>query len=94
MTLGDTAGIFNSCASHDARLLGDIGRPITNSSTFLLGNIGVKNTLHQSSQFTNSPSFYLLLYIIRYNLTHKHLACANKQTSGQFNLPHDIETKN
>jgi len=27
MTLGDTAGIFNSCASHDARLLGDIGRP-------------------------------------------------------------------
>jgi len=27
MTLGDTAGIFSSCASHDARLLGDIGRP-------------------------------------------------------------------
>jgi len=27
ITLGDTAGIFNSCASHDALLLGDIGRP-------------------------------------------------------------------
>jgi len=27
ITLGDTTGIFNSCASHDALLLGDIGRP-------------------------------------------------------------------
>jgi len=44
ITLGDTAGIFSSCASHDALLLGDIGRPVatihsTNDSD-ILGGLG------------------------------------------------------